>query len=66
MNPTTAHVPLILGTGAVHEVEALSGHRHELGIRVVIKPVTIGQLLEVIAELLAATPDRAVPTKPAA
>jgi CheY-like chemotaxis protein len=56
MNPTTAPIPIILCTGAVREVEALSGHLREMGVRVVLKPFSIYHLLDVIAEVLGPSP----------
>jgi hypothetical protein len=58
MNPRTAQIPLILCTGAVREVEALSGHLTEMGIRVVLKPFSIYHLLVVITEVLGPLPRR--------
>lgn len=55
MNPKTGAIPIILCTGAVHEVEALSAHLLEMGVRVVLKPFSIYRLLEVIAEALEIT-----------
>lgn len=52
MNPATASIPLILCTGAVREVEALSAHLDDVGIRVVLKPFSIYRLLAEIAEVL--------------
>lgn len=57
MNPTTASIPIILCTGAVREVEALAGHLAEMGVRIVLKPFSIYQLLDLITEVLTATAD---------
>ena len=65
MNPATEQVPVVLCTGAVREVEALSGHLDDMGIRVVLKPFSIYQLLEVISELLGSPSPESAPTKPA-
>ena len=56
MRPETAHIPIVLCTGAVLEVEALSGHLCEMGVQVVCKPFRIKQLLDAIATQLALTP----------
>lgn len=58
MNPATSQIPIILCTGAVREVEALSGHLTELGIRVVLKPFSIYHLLDVIGDVLGPLPRR--------
>jgi len=52
MDPGTAQIPIILCTGAVHEVEALGSHLLEMGITVVLKPFKIDQLLSAIQERL--------------
>jgi hypothetical protein len=62
MNPKTEPILIILCAGAIREVEALSGHLEQMGIRVVLKPFSIYQLLDCITEVLAAS-DRAVPTE---
>jgi CheY-like chemotaxis protein len=54
LSPDTAAIPIVLCTGAVREVEALSAHFEELGIRVVFKPFNIDQLIDVLGEALAA------------
>lgn len=53
MNPDTEGIPIILCTGAVREVMALQDHLDSMGIRVVLKPFNIDQLVDVIAEVLA-------------
>ncbi len=55
MDRETAAIPIVLCTGAAREVEALSGHLEDMGVRVVLKPFNIDQLAAVIAESLAAT-----------
>ena len=62
MNPKTAPIPIILCTGAVREVEALSGHLREMDIRVVLKPFSIYHLLDVIAEVLGPSPRKLATT----
>ena len=54
MDRTMVKVRIVLCTGAAREVEALNGHLTEMGVRVVLKPFDIDQLLTVIAEALAA------------
>ncbi len=56
MDPATAAIPVVLCTGAVHEVEALGGHLAEMGVSVVLKPFNIDQLEAAIAGGLAAKP----------
>jgi asparagine synthase (glutamine-hydrolysing) len=66
MSPKTESIPIILCTGAVREVEALSGHLEQMGIRVVIKPFSIYQLLDCITEVLGSQspePAAAEPTR---
>lgn len=53
MNPETEGIPIILCTGAVREVAALQDHLDSMGIRVILKPFNIDQLVDVIAEVLA-------------
>ena len=53
MDPGTATIPFVLCTGAVTEVVALQPHLEEMGIRIVIKPFHLDQLLAVIADALA-------------
>jgi CheY-like chemotaxis protein len=55
LSPDTAAIPIVLCTAAAREVEALSAHFEDLGIRVVLKPFNIDRLVEVLAEALAAT-----------
>lgn len=52
MEPATASIPIVLCTGAVREVEALSGHLLEMGVTVILKPFNIDQLLAAINERL--------------
>jgi CheY-like chemotaxis protein len=54
LSPATAAIPIVLCTGAVPEVQALSAHLEDMDIRVVFKPFNIDQLVAVLAEVLAA------------
>jgi len=54
LSPDTAAIPIVLCTGAVQEVQALSAHLEDMDIRVVFKPFNIDQLVAVLAEVLAA------------
>ena len=58
MDPATAAIPIILCTGAVHEVKALEDHLVTMGVTVVLKPFNIDQLVDAIGERLGA--DRAL------
>jgi len=58
MDPATAAVPIVLCTGAVHEVKALEEHLVSMGVTVVLKPFNIDQLVDAIRERLGA--DRAL------
>ena len=58
MNPGTVAVPIVLCTGAVHEVKALEEHLVTMGVTVVLKPFNIDQLVDAIRERLGA--DRAL------
>ena len=53
MDPGTAPIPIVLCTAAAREVEALTGHLEDMGVRVVLKPFNIAHLVAVIAEALA-------------
>lgn len=48
MNPATQNIPVVLCTGAANRVESLSGHLQRMGIRVVIKPFNLVDLLDAI------------------
>ena len=48
MDPQTARIPLVLCTGAAHAMEELGPRLAELGIRVVLKPFEIDELLEAV------------------
>ena len=54
MEPRTRKIPVVLCTGAVREVDALRPHLEEMGVRVVIKPFDIAELLEQIKSALVA------------
>jgi CheY-like chemotaxis protein len=58
MDPATTAVPIVLCTGAVHEVKALEEHLVTMGVTVVLKPFNIDQLVDAIRERLGA--DRAL------
>ena len=58
MDPATAAIPIVLCTGAVHEVKALEEHLITMGVTVVLKPFNIDQLVDAIRERLGA--DRAL------
>jgi len=58
MDPATATIPIVLCTGAVHEVKALEDHLVTMGVTVVLKPFNIDQLVDSIRERLGA--DRAL------
>jgi CheY-like chemotaxis protein len=58
MDPATAAIPIVLCTGAVHEVKALEEHLVSMGVTVVLKPFNIDQLVDAIRERLGA--DRAL------
>ena len=54
MDPATEIIPIVLCTGAVHEVKALEEHLITLGVTVVLKPFNIDQLVDAIRERLGA------------
>lgn len=49
MNPATQAIPVIVCTGAVNRVEALRAHLEQMGVRVVLKPFNLEDLLDEIA-----------------
>lgn len=49
MNPATQAIPIVLCTGAVNRVESFSAHLQRMGVRVVIKPFNLDELLREIA-----------------
>lgn len=52
MNPTTKDIPVVLCTGAVRQVTELDSRLKEMGIRVVLKPVDIDELVNAVKESL--------------
>ena len=52
MNPGTKEIPIVLCTGAVAEASELEPHLAEMGVRVVLKPFDLDDLLGVIRESL--------------
>jgi CheY-like chemotaxis protein len=58
MDPATKAIPIVLCTGAVHEVKALEDHLVTMGVTVVLKLFNIDQLVDAIRERLGA--DRAL------
>jgi len=52
MDPSTVAIPIVLCTGAVHEVKALEEHLIAMGVTVVLKPFNIDQLVDAIRERL--------------
>ena len=56
LDPQVAHIPLILCTAAVRTVNdpEMAGQLDRLGVRIVLKPFDIEELLTVLAETLAA------------
>ncbi len=69
LDPTTAHIPLILCTAAIETVgdTAMAENLNRLEVRVLLKPFTIEDLLLLITEVLAAQlrPGRASADDPA-
>jgi CheY-like chemotaxis protein len=53
MDPGTVNTPIVLCTGAVHEVTALEEHLIAMGVTVILKPFNIDQLVDAIRERLA-------------
>lgn len=49
MEPRTQAIPVVLCTGAVRQVEALRPHLDQTGVRVIIKPFNIADLLRAVA-----------------
>lgn len=52
MDPKTTNIPLILCTGAVREATELGSHLEEMGIRVVLKPFGIDELVRVVKQAI--------------
>lgn len=55
MDRTIKHIPVVICTGAVRQVEELSSHLEALNIGVVIKPFDIDNLLLAIERALSPT-----------
>jgi len=52
MDRRTVHIPIVLCTGAVREVEALQSHLERMDVAIVLKPFDIDHLIRVIREAL--------------
>ena len=52
MSPLTNDIPVVLCTGAVDRVAQLQSHLELMGVRVVLKPFNIGDLLSTLEEAL--------------
>jgi CheY-like chemotaxis protein len=52
LDPTTAKIPVVVCTAAVHIVEQLQAHLASMGIRVVLKPFELDHLLTAIRDAL--------------
>ena len=48
MDRDTRHIPIIVCTGAVRQIQELSTHLDEMNVRVVLKPFDIDHLLEIV------------------
>ncbi len=59
MDPHTQAIPIVLCTGAVRQVEGLKAHLDQMGIRVVIKPFNIDDLLREVADALSSSDETA-------
>jgi len=55
MEPRTQAIPIVLCTGAVRQVEELKSHLEQMGIRVVIKPFNIEDLLREVSTALSSS-----------
>ena len=58
MSPKTSDIPIILCTGAVREVADMDARLSEMGVRVVLKPFDIDELVHVVNDVLAAATDQ--------
>lgn len=56
MDPRTAHLPVVLCTGAVKQVAALGSRLADMQVAVVFKPFNLTQLTTTIAEMLTTEP----------
>ena len=64
MNPATRAIPVVLCTGSVIRVEELSGHLERMGVRVVIKPFDLDDLLHAVRLSLAESKADLGPSRP--
>lgn len=62
MDPRTRHIPIILCTGAVAEVQGMEQHLSMIDVRVVLKPFDIDVFLQAVAEALQQRPFAERPT----
>lgn len=60
----TAHLPIILCTGAVRDVEAMSEHLQQMGVVVVYKPFAIDVLLQAVHDVLTQERSSTRPVQP--
>jgi two-component system OmpR family response regulator len=49
-DPHTRHIPILLCTGAIREVEAIRSELDAMGIRVIFKPFDIDYLIALVRE----------------
>ena len=54
MQRSTAHIPIVVCTAALHEVQEQEGYLVAHGVRVIYKPFDIDELLTMITQALAA------------
>jgi CheY-like chemotaxis protein len=52
MDRATKEIPIVLCTGAVSQVQQLESHLAGMGVRVVLKPFDLDQLLKAISDAL--------------
>jgi CheY-like chemotaxis protein len=52
MDRQTRDIPIVICTGAAHQVQQIRSHLDEMGVEVVLKPFDIDHLLEVIGNAL--------------
>lgn len=52
MDPRTSDIPIVLCTGAVRQVQDLEARLQEMGVRVVLKPFDIDELVNVVKHSL--------------
>lgn len=58
MDPRTKDIPIVLCTGAVRQVRDLEARLKEMGVRVVLKPFDIDELVAVVKDSLDETSGR--------